>query len=132
MLTLRGLRAKVERAHVRADICQLEEESSQFQACAREGFESWVADAVALDEPVNVNELWEEIVKIVNTDGLRARVRELEDNLGSLLPLAERARGGEHGSDGGEDNVLWKRVIRQAKDEGSSLVRQDSRAAERR
>eukprot|EP00427_Karlodinium_veneficum_P032366 CAMPEP_0169194860 /NCGR_PEP_ID=MMETSP1016-20121227/6912_1 /TAXON_ID=342587 /ORGANISM="Karlodinium micrum, Strain CCMP2283" /LENGTH=1265 /DNA_ID=CAMNT_0009271373 /DNA_START=307 /DNA_END=4104 /DNA_ORIENTATION=+ len=133
MLNLQSLKMKVERSHIRAHISQLDEEIHRLQACVKEGFESWMAGSLrslgsvvkgATEEPLRADDVWKELVKYVHAEGLRQRVRELEDHLSSLLPLAERARP-EEGGEGNSDFAFWKRVLRQVR-QNTSLQRKGS------
>lgn len=143
MLALKSLKVKVERAHARASYSMIEEENFRLQACAKEGFEAWVAKergqlgikkagttvngtTLEKDEPVKPDELWAELEKAVHNEGLNARIRELEEQLSSLLPLAERARGGEAGADGGSDSLFWKRVMKQVKQSTSPAYKKEA------
>jgi hypothetical protein len=132
MMAVSALKTKVVRAHDRATFHQMEEENFRFQAAAKQEFDAWISkaavagqlgsktvassdEAPAHFEPVKPEDLWEEVTKLIQADGLRARIRELEDSLTNLLPLAERARGGETGRDSSGDSAFWKRVMKQVK-----------------
>jgi len=99
---LHAIKIKVERAHSRASVIQLEEEANRWQLCAKETFEPWVARTLKdggwtrknTQIPITPEEVWSGIMELVNAEGMRLRIRELEEHLSSLLPLAERARGG--------------------------------------
>jgi len=145
MSDLQSLKLKVERAHRAAHLAQMEEEVSCMQACMKEGFQKWIYQAVRKgrdsdrfeddkdDSLPQHEELWRSIVELIQTEGMRRRIRELEDHLSSLLPLAERARGsntfGEGGGDttGGGDSCFWKRVMRTVRQ--STMTRRGSSVA---
>lgn len=119
---LQYLRDKVEQAHQKASITQLEEEMQHLRTSAKDGFEAWFRSVVkelapqkGLPQPLTSEALWAMCTDLINMEGLRRRVRQLEDNLQSLLPLVDVVRGGD--GPGGESHAFWPRVMKEVREQ---------------
>jgi len=130
--TMHSIREKVELAHQKASISQLEEELLRLQACAKDGFDIWIHKTVAelapdkapLPPALDPEELWNVCLELVSAEGMRRRVRQLEDSLQSLMPLVEMVRGGDpsSGDPGSAVSSFWRRVMKEVRQDGIDLT----------
>lgn len=123
MRKLHEIKTKVERAHQNASISQLEEEVARLQEFAKIDIEGWIMDrlmgvspekAAALEEidPISV---WTLLRESLHTEGMRKRIYQLEEQLGSLLLIAEMYHPAPEGGKSASDNDLWSRVMESAR-----------------
>ncbi|CAE8606718.1 unnamed protein product, partial [Polarella glacialis] len=116
---MRKMKQTVQKAQQQATMVQLEVECNLLVDVAHKGFEVWVAQLAkdhsakkeAWELPIDPEQLFNAVKDLVNAEGMRRRIRELEDNMTQLLPMAEKASKAA-GANGGADLGFWKRVLR--------------------
>lgn len=116
---IQHLKSKVQKAQQQAANAQMEEEIRRLERLAEEGFDTWVAQLCedagarstkATQPPFVPEDLLKAMLELVHGEGMRARIRKLEDHLAQLLPLADNRS--QLPSNSGTDVGFWKRVLR--------------------
>ncbi|CAK9110058.1 unnamed protein product [Durusdinium trenchii] len=113
---IRRLKGKVEAAQQQAASAQLKEQVALLQLLAKSSFDAWFAKVLkdlgssqvgSEPELPSPEKLFTAVMEVTQTEGLQRRIRELEDKMKRLIPMADRLRKNEGG-----DNGFWKRVMR--------------------
>jgi len=119
LTAMQTLKSKVQKAHREASIAQLEEEVIRLEGLGKKSFDEWIArlakDAgsskkAATELPINPDKLYDAVIELVKGEGMRRRIRELEEHLSELLPMADRMKGATGATN--TDVGFWKRVLR--------------------
>jgi len=117
---MQHMKSKVHKAHREASIGQLEEEVVRLEGLGKKSFDAWVAQLTkdagstrkaVMELPVAPDKLYDAVLEVVKGEGMRRRIRELEQHLSELLPMAERVKGAPGGA-ASQDLGFWKRVLR--------------------
>lgn len=130
---IRRLKVKVQEAHQQAAASQLKEQLERLRPAVKGSFDEWLAkllkesgsDKLRAGRLPDPDKLYDAVMEVTQGEGLRRRVKELEDSLNRLIPVADRLRQSEG------DGSFWKRVMRSVKHSmtarrGSSAMRAEA------
>eukprot|EP00927_Polykrikos_kofoidii_P060129 TRINITY_DN55196_c0_g1_i1.p1 TRINITY_DN55196_c0_g1~~TRINITY_DN55196_c0_g1_i1.p1 ORF type:complete len:728 (+),score=124.68 TRINITY_DN55196_c0_g1_i1:217-2184(+) len=123
----------------------MEEVIRRNREAVREGFDVWIRKFITEVQTSKIGKrieftsasVWQDIIDLIDQEGHRARIRELEASLNYLLPLAENIRGkGEADTGGSSDSAFWNRVMVRVREDfmrrrGSTSMKAQQEALER-
>eukprot|EP00931_Biecheleriopsis_adriatica_P042400 TRINITY_DN24165_c0_g1_i1.p1 TRINITY_DN24165_c0_g1~~TRINITY_DN24165_c0_g1_i1.p1 ORF type:complete len:1319 (+),score=355.91 TRINITY_DN24165_c0_g1_i1:46-4002(+) len=118
-----SMQTKVGAALYKARMSEMEETVIRLEALAQESFDSWLSqlvkdaggkDKVDTQQPFDPKQLLQTGLELVRGEGMRRRIRELEDQVSHLLPMLEEGRELNEATAGnsGNDLTFWKRIMR--------------------
>lgn len=143
MLAAEVLQLKVESSFQKAHLSETKVTVRNLEELAREGFMPWAESHLkerlarrgskdCTDPNTRMEELWQEAVVLVQQEGLKERVKQLERELEG--PLAKERRANMQASmrrSSVQSTGLWHRVLEKAKDERSASSTKEVSAAGR-